>query len=43
MFILKKTQELSNSEQYLIVEWLDASFSRTQDFETTLENESLSL
>ncbi|ATZ18212.1 hypothetical protein [Mesoplasma melaleucae] len=40
---LLQTKEILNSEQYLILEWLDIAFSRTQIFETNLETESLSL
>ncbi|ATZ21752.1 hypothetical protein [Mesoplasma tabanidae] len=40
---LLKFKEISNSQQYLILEWLDVAFSHTQIFETILETESLSL
>ncbi|WP_279306699.1 hypothetical protein [Mesoplasma seiffertii] len=40
---LIKSQQLSNSEQYLILEWLDVVITRTERHEIVLETESLSL
>ncbi|ATZ17596.1 hypothetical protein ELUMI_v1c08750 [Williamsoniiplasma luminosum] len=40
---LIKIQTLSNSEQYLILEWLAVAFFQTQVQEIVLETESLSV
>lgn len=40
---LLQSKEILNSQQYLILEWLDVAFSYAQIFETILETESLSL
>ncbi|WP_280123370.1 hypothetical protein [[Acholeplasma] multilocale] len=40
---LMNFKNLSNRDQYLILEWLDVAITRTERHEIVLETESLSL